>query len=718
MKDESSILRPGDNCWRTEQARQVGVAIDGEAYFRAVRESILGAGQRVMILGWEIHSKLKLVRDEDEDEDEDGLPLRLGALLDYVARERGIEVYVLAWDFAAIYLMERESFPQFEMSWKTHRRVNFHLDSSHVPGASHHQKIVVVDDAVAFCGGIDLSMRRWDTSEHRLGDRRRRDPQGKVYMPFHDLQMVVDGDAAVALGELARARWQRATGDRLPALAAPGGGGPWPGSLSAGFQDVTVGIARTQADYQGEGPVREAERLYLDTIAAATRYLYIQNQYLTSHRVVTALAARLAEAAPPEVVIVMPRETDGWLEQQTMDVLRARQVRLLRDADKCNRLRLYFPRLAADSEVATMVHSKLLIADGCLLRIGSANLSNRSMALDSECDLALEARPDTEAAAAIDRLLQLLLAQHLGRSPDAVSTALQREGALIPAIESLHSAERTLQDLVTEVDPAVDALVPEAALIDPERPMDVEHFVSYFVPVEYRGHSARRLLLGVMTMVGLLGLTAAWRFTALGEQLDPQRLVQHLRLLGEHPAAPLAVVGLFAVAGSLAVPVTLLVIGCVLAFGAVKGFFYALAGAQLSAFVSYLVGEYLGGDLLRRNERSLLQKISKRLSERGVLAIVTLRIVPVAPYALINMVAGASHISLRDFLVGTLLGLVPGLLAITLFAEGLGRTIQSPDLASIAVTAGLALALGLGAYYLRRALLKRRAARLVKGCAE
>jgi len=194
-----TILQDGVNCWRQENARRVAVAIDGEAYFRAVREALLAARRSVFILGWDIHSKLKLVRNSDQD----GFPEELGALLDFVAKQRAVDVYVLSWDFAMIYMMERETLPLYALNWKTHSRVRFRMDDRHPIGASQHQKVVVVDDAVAFSGGLDLSKWRWDTPEHRIDDQRRVDPDGIAYPPFHDVQMVVDGDAAAALGELA-----------------------------------------------------------------------------------------------------------------------------------------------------------------------------------------------------------------------------------------------------------------------------------------------------------------------------------------------------------------------------------------------------------------------------------------------------------------------------------------------------------------------------------
>lgn len=700
-----AITRPGENCWRRENASRIAFAIDGEAYFRAVREALLQATETVFILGWDIHSELLLERDDGHDDH----PRELGPLLDYIARERGVKVYVLSWDFAMIYLLEREHFPLYALNWKTHSRVHFHMDDRHPVGASQHQKIVVVDDCLAFCGGFDLSKWRWDTPEHRVEDERRVDPDGKTYPPFHDLQMLVDGEAARALAELARQRWRRATGRSPVAPVDTPAEDPWPPSLEPLARDVEVAIARTLPAHAEQAEVREVERLYLDSIAAASGSIYIENQYLTSHRVGDALGKRLAEADGPEVVIVLPRETGGWLEQQTMDVLRARLVDKLREADEHDRLRIYYPRLSDSDEVALMVHAKLMIVDDRLLHIGSANLSNRSMGLDSECDLALEAGPDDDLEEVISGFRNKLLAEHLGVEAAQVERALDDRGGLIAAIESLHSEARTLQPLDTSVEPAVDQLVPESALIDPEKPVDPQQLLSTLVAEEQQPHTLRRAALGVGLLLILLGLAAAWRWTPLGDMLDPDSLVQQAQSLSSHPATPLVVTLGFALAATLAVPLTLLVVAVVVAFGALYGFIYALVGAQLSALLSYWIGWVAGRAPIRRYAGERLNSVSEQLSKRGILSTITLRIVPVAPFAVINLVAGASHISLRDFALGTLIGLLPGLGAIALFGEGLLQSLRDPDLSSFALLAALVLALAAFIYWLRRLLQQRQA---------
>ncbi len=367
------VLNEGTNCWRVARTNRAAFIIDGEHYFRAVYEAIRNARHVIFIVGWDVHSEIRLTRDEQSSS-----PETLRPLLDAVARNQpDLDIYILSWDFAMIYAMEREFFPQYKLRWKSHDRVHFCLDGEHPIGASQHQKVVVVDDRVAFSGGLDLSKWRWDTSEHRVEEQRRTDPSGDAYPPFHDVQMAVDGEAARALGELARDRWRSAAGAEPKKRSEALDSDPWPSSIEPTLTQVDVAIARTLPTYGGREEVREVERLYVDAIAAARRFIYIENQYLSSHLIGEKLANRLREPEGPEVIVVAPEETGGWLEQHTMDVLRARLLQELREADEHDRLRVYVAQLSKKPLVSLMIHAKVMIVDDIFVRVASSNLSNR-----------------------------------------------------------------------------------------------------------------------------------------------------------------------------------------------------------------------------------------------------------------------------------------------------------------------------------------------------
>jgi len=694
-----NLLNPSKNCYRLVNAHRAAFIVDGEAYFRAIHEAFRKARHSIFIVGWDLHSDLRLIRGEDHD----GWPSRLGAFLDRLAsKKKGLHVYLLNWDFAMIYALEREFFPRYKLKWRTHKCIHFHLDGNHPVGASQHQKIVVVDDAVAFMGGLDLSKWRWDTSAHRPDDERRVDPDGKPYPPFHDVQMVVDGPAAATLGELVRKRWSDAKGESPIAAQHAHSHDPWPSSIDPDFESVPVAVARTLPTYENRQGVREVEQLYLDSIASARRSIYIENQYLSSHRVGQALKQRLTESDGPEVIIVLPEKTGGWLEQHTMDVLRGRILRELRKADRYDRLRTYYPQLAESPHCALMVHAKVMVIDDAFVRVGSSNLSNRSMGLDSECDLAIAAGTEESIRSVIARFRNRLLAEHLGVDRNRVADAIEESGSLVQAVESLRDGERTLVPLSGKVPQEVDEWVPESELLDPEKPVEPEEFLDYVVRPEQQSLAYRHLLKIVLMLFGVLLLAGLWRWTPAGEWLDVASAKAAAEWIRRQPLTPLLVLGGYILGGLVVFPVTLMVIATVLVFGPWWGFFYALIGAELSAIALFWIGRLMGQNTVRRFAGSLINRLSQKLSKSGVMTVITFRIVPVAPFSVINLVAGVSEIHLKDFALGTLVGMVPGVMAIVLLADRISASLQTPDLGRFSALAVVVLAVVSGLVWLRR----------------
>ncbi len=686
------ILREGENCWCRAHAHRVALLVDGADYFAAVADAIERAERSIVMIGWDFHSRIRLRRGEGAGETE------LLALLErQVRRRRSLQVRILAWDFAMIYALEREWQPLFRFEWSTHRRIRFRLDGRHPFGASQHQKIVVVDDALAFSGGLDLTACRWDTREHCPSQPLRSDPGFAGYGPFHDVQMAVDGDAALALGELARERWRIATGRSLGAVRRTGD--PWPTGLAPRLRDVDVGIARTFPEYRGRPEVREVESLYLDSLRAARRLVYLENQYFTAHRVGEVLEQRLRDPDGPEVIAVLPSSLSGWLEERTMGVLAARLARRLRDADRFGRLRMLQPVLPEGEKIC--VHAKVAVVDDRLLRVGSANLANRSMGLDSECDLAVESTPERDVEREIRRFRHELIGEHLGRRPEEVAEAERRAGSVRGAIDALSDGDRRLQP-IPEADPGwLEEAVPDHALFDPERPIDFEELWPRFTSGREsaaRTGRARPLLYLALGVALAVGGVAAWQLTPLGEWVEPERLSRAAVDLAAAPllGVPIAV-ALVAIATSLMVPVTALIAASGMAFGAIWGAAIGLAGAVLGAAIGYLAGRSLWRDAVRRLAGRRLDRISRHFAARGVLASAALRLVPIAPFGVVNLVAGASHIRARDFLLGTAIGMAPGALLLAVLGDRALAALRDPGWGSaIAALAVLGVALAAG----------------------
>jgi phospholipase D1/2 len=698
-KGRGTILEAGSNCWQRANASRFAALIDTADYFAAFAEACRAAEQQILILGWDFDRRERLHRGKRADE----LPDEIGAfLVELVECKPRLNVYLLTWDFNMIYAAERELLPALRLRLQAPPRFHFRLDDQHPKGASHHQKVVVIDDKVAFAGGIDLSRWRWDTSDHLPDDPRRTDPDGKPYPPFHDLMVMVDGDAAAALGALARERWRRARGWKI----APSGGtagSPWPASVSAELTDVEVAIARTEPPFERRNGVREVERLYIDAIAYAEQTIYIENQYFTARALVDALAARLSEDDGPEVVLVLPEKTGGWLEQVTMDVLRGRILARLTEADRHDRLRVYYPFQPGLGDDCVSVHSKLMIVDDRFLRIGSSNASNRSMGLDTECDLAIEASNRGDAMSRyVSGLRGRLLAEHLDRDADAVAAAIRERRSLVAAIEALRDDGRSLRPLDWRIPPDVNEMVPDDGVIDPPEPFSPDYFVSEYVPKSGKSTGRKRLLLFVGMLIALLALAAAWRWTPLEELLSPEQISAYLQSLASPQARAAAAIGGFVIASLAMVPVTVLAVIGGIVFDGWQAFAYVMTGAMLASAIGFFGGRFIGRSAIERLSGSRIEQFSQRLAERGTVAVAVLRLVPIAPFAVFNLIAGGSHLGARQFLIGSLIGLAPGLGAITLFSNSLWQALTAPSTGNIAIAVGVGIALLVVAWIAKR----------------
>jgi uncharacterized membrane protein YdjX (TVP38/TMEM64 family) len=517
------------------------------------------------------------------------------------------------------------------------------------------------------------------------------------------MMMLVEGRPAERLGQLARERWRRSRGWRIPVVQAEMPVAAWPGEVDVGLRDVPVAISRTEPPYEGQPFVDEVKQLYLAAFGAARRFIYIENQYFTARELAEALARRLAEPDGPEVVLVLPRETGGWLEQVTMDVLRARMLALMREADVHGRLRVYYPHQPGLGEACIGVHSKLLIVDDRLLRIGSSNTSSRSLGLDTECDLAVEAGPgDRRVGVFIRGLRRRLLAEHLGCSAAAVAGAERAHDGLIGAVESLRGDERSLRELDGCVPGELDDMVPDSGLVDPSEPLSPEYFVSEYVPEEGRPHGRRRLWAFLSLLVGLLALAAAWRWTPLNDWLAPQRLAAWVALVPTPGLRAVVAISAVLLASLAMVPLMLLAVVGGIVFAGWTAFAYVLTGALLAAMAGFAGGRLLSRGVLERLTGSRVERLSRRLASRGVLAVAVLRLVPIAPFAVFNLVAGASHVSFWQFSVGSLIGLAPGLGAIIFFSNTLWEAVTSPSPANLAVSFAVGAVLAGVAWLARR----------------
>ena len=469
--------------WRFARATRAHVIIDAEAYFELICDAMLSARQRIFLIGWDFDTRIRVAggRRWWNLRRKGRYPARLGAFVVWLVRQSPqLKVKLLKWNFGAVRYLLRGTMIVDLIRWFINRSIEFKFDSAHPVGCSQHEKLAVIDDCLAACGGIDLTSQRWDTREHLDDDPRRCSPTGKHYPPWHDVTMLMEGDAARELAELGRERWSRAGGRPL-APCEPQEETPWPKRLVAEFRDVEIGIARTRAHYNGIPGVFEVEALFVEQIERARRFVYAETQYFASRRIAEAVARRLAEPDPPEFVFITSHVAEGWLEQAVMDTARVRLFSALQAADHAGRFHVYVPFTAGGAPI--YIHAKLLNVDDEIIRVGSANMNNRSMGLDSECDVFIDAaRPgNAHAATAIARLRHSLLAEHCGIEMRKVADMLDRHGSMAKMIEALPASGKRLEPFALRRLSDTEKALADSALFDPERPEEI------FEPIARRG---------------------------------------------------------------------------------------------------------------------------------------------------------------------------------------------------------------------------------------
>ncbi len=460
--DAEAALIPGDTCWRVERANRLTVLMENEAYFDALISALGKARRSVVILGWQFDPRTRL----DPETRAGDRQAEIGHLLRMMVKTRPeLDVRLLIWKSPLLIAASQGFYPHKAQGWFRKRMVEFRLDTPGPIGACHHQKAVIIDDRVAFCGGGDISVDRWDSPAHRDDDPRRCQPSGVISPPRHETMCVMDGPAALALGDLARERWFKATWERT--VPDPVDSDPWPEGLAADFMDVPVAIARTEPGFAGRHEVRENERLHLAAIRGAKRLIYMENQYFTSPVIANALAERLDEPDGPEIVLVSTGRSPSWFDSMTMDTARAEVLFRLEAADRHNRFFAFSPNTKSGARI--IVHAKVTIVDDRLLRIGSTNLNNRSLGFDTECDVAIA--PETEEGhAAIRRFRHRTIGHFIGIAADEFDAAESVMGSTGEAIQKFDTGR--MSPLGASAPSMMQRTIAEFQLGDPIAPSD------------------------------------------------------------------------------------------------------------------------------------------------------------------------------------------------------------------------------------------------------
>jgi uncharacterized membrane protein YdjX (TVP38/TMEM64 family) len=324
------------------------------------------------------------------------------------------------------------------------------------------------------------------------------------------------------------------------------------------------------------------------------------------------------------------------------------------------------------------------------------------MGMDTECDLTLEAGGRAAVGATMRAFRDDLLAEHLAVEPARVSREIERRGSISGAIEALRNDGRSLRPL-EDLPEWSDTVVSLAEITDPEQPVSMDRLIAEFAPdtgTARRGGFAWGKAAAFAAVIA--GLMLMWHYTPLAALVSADRVMAWAEDFASRPWAPFALMAAYTPASFVMFPRPLITLAAVVAFGPWLGAGYAMAGILVAAAANYGAGRGMSRTTVRRLAGERLNQVSEVLRRRGLVAMTAVRLVPIAPFPVVGLVAGAIRLRFRDFLLGTFFGMLPGAAATTVFGDQLESALRDPARINYWVIAGVVLAFAVGIYFVRR----------------
>ena len=703
--NNTDLFRPGHNCWRTEKATHASLVVDCANYYRNLYESIMKARHSVFVTGWDIDSRVELLRG-DYVKDPNG-PKNLYELLTMKAGENpDLKIYLNRWDYSLLMAQSREPMGVFKWRGAQLDNIYFCRDDMVPFGACHHQKVIVVDDEVAYMGGMDIALLRWDTREHFPDQEYRIDPGGVYnphghtpYGPYHDIMTVVSGPAATALAELSRERWKIATGyDPVPLRVPETNALPqaWPDSDGVDFENIDVAIARTIPPMEVHEKEFYIEQMYLDEIARAEHFIYMENQYFTRDSIAEALNKRLREVPDLKAVLVSSYDPQGKIEEKVLWTGRIKFYCKIR-TDVEDRVIMVYPAAEVHGHKATVrIHSKFMIVDDKFLHVGSANINNRSMRVDTEVDMVYAATTDAHREK-IRAIRNDLIKEHSGRDPEETEAIIS--GASIHPLASRVSYSRQFFEEVKDEDfcdqASVDHPLTNLAVVlgDPDGDVLPEITILPRRHADIRRFPLQKTIFTILLIALIGGLVSLWKFTPLGDLITPDRIEAAVNELRQSPGSTIYTTICYILALMAFVPAAPLTLGVAAAFGPKIGFTIAIIGAMVAALGGFLLGRIVNPGYLGIMIGTAIERVRQQVKDASIPAITFLRLLPIAPFNAVNLALGIVKLRLDVFIIGTLLGFLPGTAILAFMGDSLFRVMREGNGEGY-----LALGLGVLAY--------------------
>ncbi|MBX3016370.1 MAG: VTT domain-containing protein [Bdellovibrionaceae bacterium] len=684
-----NIFQTEKNCWRTGTVNHARLLVDCADYYRAIHAAIANARHSIFILGWEIDSHVRLLRGEEEKTSE--IPSCAVDLLNWKAQQNpDLKIYLLRWDPSIAFLGEREALPEYAWTGATPENLAICMDSAIPIGGSQHQKVILIDDELVFNGGMDIARQRWDERDHRVHEPERTDELGP-YGPYHDAQMMMDGPIVKHFAELVRWRWRRAAGyEAVPERATPPLTTPapsWPRHFPPQQGRINAAISRTLPEMKDCRATTEIHKMYMDLIPTARQLIYIENQFLACEKIADALNAQLKKYPALKVICVSSFNPQGLFEREGLWAGRIEFKRRMTDGIRAGRVGIFCTGILKPdgAPLHKRIHSKIIVVDDRYMTVGSANIANRSMNLDTECDVTFYGATPAQRNW-IRRMRDDLLAEHSGLPIQDVARMCDEGRFVNEFMQEANAESYSLRE--TRDEHFTDGKLQPVAkmLADPSTPI-----IGGFAKMSTPGRG-KVLAIGIFAVMAIIAIFAA---RSLFHDLTAAKIQTFLEATRQSPWSLPAVVTVYVLGGFIFFPVTVLSLITAAVFGAIWGPTYAMAGALASATTGFWLGRWAGFGGLRKIMGERTRKIDQHFEKAGIIGVMLVRLIPIAPFTLVNLAAGVSSVRFLDFVLGTFLAFLPAFVAKGLLGDSLTQVILNPNEETAKY-----LALGLGVWLL------------------